>query len=199
MLQKSILLLLIVSLSGFNFPSDPRPFDKWVIQKNCSLKVSGKTNVNKFSCVIDNYTKPDTLTHSGSSIGPLKLTGSLQLDILDFDCNDPIMTKDLRKSLKYKEFPRMIIRFISLNRHPRFNKKPDNLKGMVAIELAGVTKQFEVSYLFQQDGHSTAQLVGTRKVNFSDFNLTVPKKLAGIIKAGNELNVEFNLRFRIIE
>ncbi|MEJ7779604.1 MAG: YceI family protein [Daejeonella sp.] len=170
-----------------------------MIQKNCSLKVSGKTNVNKFSCVINNYTKLDTITHSKSSIEPLKLTGSLQLDILDFDCNDPIMTKDLRKSLKHKEFPRMIIRFISLSRYPKFKEKPDHLTGIVAIELAGVTKHFEVNYLFQQDGHSTARLVGTRKVNFSDFNLTVPKKLAGIIKAGNELNVEFNLRFRIIE
>ena len=198
MIPKSLLVLTIVLFTGFNFQSDTKA-NIWVIQKNCFLKVSGKTNVNRFNCVINSYAKPDTLTYFGSSTGPLKLSGSVQLDIKDFDCYDQIMTKDLRKTLKYKEYPKMIIHFISLKRYPKFREKPDAVTGFVAIELAGITKHFEVNYLFRSDGPAAATLVGTRKINFSDFNLEPPRKLGGVIRAGNELHVEFDLKFRIVD
>ena len=198
MIPRSLLVLTIVLFSGFNFQSGTRA-NIWVIQKNCFLKVSGKTNVNSFNCVINSYAKPDTLTYFGSSTGSLKLSGSVQLDIRDFDCYDQMMTKDLRKTLKYKEYPKMIIHFISLKRYPKFREKPDAITGFVAIELAGITKQFEVNYLFRSDGPAAATLVGTRKINFSDFNLDPPRKLGGVIRAGNELNVEFDLKFRIVD
>ena len=92
----------------------------------------------------------------------------------------------------------MTIKFLSLNKYPNFQGKSENLSGFVTIELAGVTKQFEVQYTFNKTGNSTANLLGKQKVDFSDFNLVPPKKLNGLIRAGNELHVEFNLGFRII-
>lgn len=69
---------------------------------------------------------------------------------------------------------------------------------MVYIELAGVNKRFEVDYRYKPEGANSATLIGTRKINFSDFNLVPPRKIGGMIQTHNELNVEFNLKVRVL-
>lgn len=71
-------------------------------------------------------------------------------------------------------------------------------KGAVLIELAGVARQFEVAYKVAAD-RNTINLVGTQQVHFSDFNITPPRKLGGMIRTENELSVEFNLKIKVIE
>jgi hypothetical protein len=107
------------------------------------------------------------------------------------------MTGDLRKTLKAKEFPKLGIYFLSMDGYP--DSKGDVTKGLVVIALAGVSKRFEVDYQVVSAGNGEINLLGTRHVLFSDFNLTPPRKLGGMIKANNELKVVFNLRMRVME
>lgn len=195
---KALLLILLILLSGFNIQVSKPYLTKWVITKGCSLRVGGSTNINKFSCVIANYYLPDTLTFYRGSNSEVKVNGYLKLDVKNFDCHNPVMTSDLRKTLKVKNFPQLIIRFINLSRYPDENKNQDAVKGYVTIELAGVTKRFEVDYKFMPN-HANATLIGTRQVNFSDFNIVPPRKIGGMIKTDNALNVEFSLRVKILE
>jgi hypothetical protein len=191
---KPILFILLFSLSGFQIQTNDPHLVKWVINKGCSLKVGGSTNVNKFSCVIHNYNKPDTLIfHKSSPSQPIKMAGLLTLDVQNFDCHNPVMTGDLRKTLKAKEFPHLIIRFMSLSSYPDYNNKTDAVKGIVTIELAGVRKQFAVDYKFIYDGPNSLVLTGRRQINFSDFNIVPPTKIGGMIRTNDELSIEFNL------
>ena len=195
---KSLLIVLMVSLSGFNL-HDPKPVQtRWVISKGCSLHVGGSTNVNTFTCVIADYYKPDTLLfHKGTPPEVIKMTGVLKLNVQNFDCHNPVMTSDLRKTLKSKIHPNLSIQFINLSRYPDKHQET-TLKGAVNIELAGVTKRFEVDYRFLPNGANAATLIGTRKINFSDFNLVPPRKLGGMIKTNDELRVVFNLNVKVL-
>lgn len=194
---KPLLLVLIVLFSGFSRHNKPY-LSKWVISKGCSLKVGGSTNVNKFTCVIADYYRPDTLTfYKGSASEAIRITGVMKLDVQTFDCHNPVMTGDLRKTLKSKEFPKLTIQFISLSRYPNYDRN-DAVKGAVNIELAGVNKRFEVDYQFKPESANSATLIGTRKINFSDFNLVPPRKIGGMIQTNDELNVEFRLNVRVL-
>jgi hypothetical protein len=195
---KPLLLVLMVLISGFSFRHNKPYLSKWVISKGCSLKVGGSTNVNKFTCVIADYYRPDTLTfYKGSPTEGIRITGVMKLDVQTFDCHNPVMTGDLRKTLKSKEFPKLTIQFINLSRYPEKDRE-DAVKGAVNIELAGVNKRFDVDYKFRPEGGKEATLIGTRKINFSDFNLVPPRKIGGMIQTNNELNVEFNLKVRVL-
>lgn len=171
---------------------------KWVVQKGGSLQVTGSTNINTFSCAITGYSNPDTLVlyNSGSRNETINLKGGLSLDVSLFDCRNPIMTSDLRKTLKAKQYPALKIKFINLARFPMLSSQTDNIKGVVDIELAGTTRRFEVNYKFYRDQQKLIRLIGERFVNFSDFNLTPPRKLGGMIQTDNRLKVEFNLGLR---
>jgi len=193
------LFYLLIIFCGFAFQGNKGAVTKWVIINGCSLKVDGSTNINNFSCAITNYSRPDTISVNRSTNNPIQLHGNIQLDVQNFDCHNPVMTADLRKTLKVKEFPKLIIRFITMTRYPDAHLGQDITKGMVIIELAGVSKRFEVDYKAVSSDNNFINLIGSRMVNFSDFNITPPRKLGGMIKTNNELSVVFNLRMKVLK
>jgi len=170
---------------------------KWVVVKGCSLRVSGRTNINKFNWDLDNYGQPDTIIVSRSGTEPVQLRGDIQLSVEKFDCHNMIMTADLRKTLKVKNYPYLIIRFLNINKYPESTGQ-EGIKGWVSIQLAGVTRQYEVSYRIAAASKNQVYLVGSQQVTFSDFNISPPRKLGGMIKTNNELAVVFNLNLQVI-
>jgi hypothetical protein len=190
------LAYLFILFSAF-IPPGNAVFTRWVIINGCSLKVDGSTNVNNFSCAISNYNKPDTILVT-RNVSPVLLNGNIQLDVQNFDCHNGIMTADLRKTLKAKEFPKLVIRFLNISRYPDADARQAVTKGAVFIELAGVSRRFDVDYKVVSADNNYINLVGSRVVNFSDFNLTPPRKLGGMIRTKNELSVEFNLRLKVL-
>ena len=200
-LKKVFLTLLLLYLSGVFISlkeADPKPNStKWVVLKGGSLQVTGSTNINKFTCAITGYSKSDTLTvYRTPGQAPVTLTGSLNLDVKLFDCKNPVMTSDLRKTLKAKNFPVLKITFINLSRFPDLTEKTESIKGVVDIELAGVVKRFDVNYKFFKDQRNAIRLIGEREVNFSDFKLIPPRKLGGMIQTDNELKVQFEISMK---
>jgi hypothetical protein len=171
-----------------------KSISSWVMTGEGSLKVGGSTNVNKFSCNITNFISPDTLfIEKDLYRETIKMSGSVHLDIKRFDCNNVVMTKDLRKALKAKDFPQMQIRFISLSWYPESYGNEKEVRGVVSISLAGVTKTFKISYIITQNSSTSMKIKGSWKISFSDFNIVPPAKLGGIVKANDELYIEFKL------
>ena len=196
-------LFLLLSTTAFISSENhyAAPKVKWVILKECQVTVNGSTNVNKFSCSIPDYTGFDTLNifKNSSKNLPVGMSGRLKLPVSRFDCLNKMMTKDLRKTLNSEEFPMLYIKFISLEKYPDMRSGPETLKGAVSIELAGVSKKVNVNYKISMDDEHVIHLLGKQSVNFSDFQLTPPKKFAGMVRANDKLEVEFNINFKVIE
>jgi hypothetical protein len=194
MLYRNILGMVVVLMTAFAKPVETK---KWLISESSSLSVNGTTNINKFACDIPAYDQTDTLTLTRGS-KEVMLSGDIRLNVQSFDCHNAIMTHDLRKTLKEKEFPRLHIKFLSLSGFPELTAKPAMITGSVDIELAGAAKRFQVNYQVSIDPQKNIHLLGSRDVNFSDFNLIPPRKLGGMIKTNDKLNVAFHLKMRAL-
>src|SRR5215217_5740800 len=58
---------------------------KWAIEKSSTLKVSGKSNVNEFSCEVPGYYETDTISLTDDENGKeVTLNGCLEIDIFKF-------------------------------------------------------------------------------------------------------------------
>lgn len=196
---KSVLIATLVLLSAFTAQFNKPQITKWVILKGGALKVNGSTNINKFNCEITSYSNPDTVViyrKPGDETIPVK--GSLVLDIDNFDCHNPVMTSDLRKTLKAKTNPRLVVKFLDLQKYPQLTDGAEVIQGTVAIEMAGVSRRFCVDYKFQSLGDNVITLHASRQVNFSDFNIVPPRKIGGMIQTDNQLSVAFNLHIKVI-
>jgi hypothetical protein len=186
--------ILWISLLLFS----PTERTKWIIGESSNLSVNGSTNINKFSCEIPTYDQTDTLTLvKGKTDKDIVLSGEISLPIQSFDCHNSMMTRDLRKTLKEKQYPRLYIRFISLSEFPELTTDPKHITGWVNIELAGTSKRFEINYQISIDNQKVIHLLGAKDINFSDFNLIPPRKLGGMIKTNDQLSVEFQLAMQI--
>ena len=184
--------MIILALISFG----TKPQAKWLISHSSSLCVNGSTNINKFSCDIASCDQEDTLTIRKGENG-INLTGSINPAVLSFDCHKAMMTRDLRKTLKAKQYPRLHIRFLSLSELPNLSLRPAQITGQVEIEIAGVKKLYFVNYQIS-DTAKVVHLIGSQQLNFSDFDLIPPHKLGGMIKAKDQLTVSFHLKMRNI-
>ena len=175
----------------------PTQKEVWVINENSSLSVNGSTNINNFACDIPSYGHTDTLNINKATGGSI-LSGIIMLNVQSFDCHNKMMTADLRKTLKEKEYPQLTIRFLSLDQFSELSSRPQFVNGLVNIKLAGVTKRFDINYQVSADAEKTIHLVSSKNINFSDFNLIPPRKLGGMIKTNDQLTVLFHLKIKSI-
>lgn len=188
-----LVFLPLVSFRGY----DKKLTVRWAVQKTSSLKIEGSSNVNRFACEVQGYFQTDTIafTPAQDVTRVVPLSGSLTVDVAGFDCQNRMLTKDLRKTLRSDAHPKLEVRFISLERIPFLQDNKDQLKGVVEVELAGVSKRFEIDYsLLKQGGN--LQLDGHREFNFSDFRLKAPQRLGGMIRVKDQFNVRFHLNLQ---
>lgn len=165
----------------------------WIIDAESKLTIQGSTNVNNFTCKTDYCTGTDTLQYVEHQSGKeLRFTRSrMTVPIRSFDCGAKPISKDFWSTLRAEEYPEMTINFVSLQTLSfRDNSKID---GVVQITLAGSTARYTISYHVNVKENGTVLLRGNRAVNFSDFGLTAPEKLNGLIKVKEVLKVDFNL------
>ena len=199
-------LLIFLLCTGLSYTTPARhPKEKlsWIVQKSSSLSINGRTNINHFSCGVAQYGETDTITLQndgclGKSSG-IPLNGVLHINIGDFDCRNRTMTGEFKKTLLYKQYPQLKIIFLNLERVPVFGSQSETLKGQVFIELAGVSKQFEMDYTSNREDAETVQLTGSRQLCFSDFGLQPPQKMGGLVRVSETLDVKFMLCLRRIE
>lgn len=194
MIKQILLLIAVLVLISFTIPKDAT---KWVILQNSSLTINGSTNVNKFSCAIVSYSKADTITLNNVN-EMVHLSGNLNLNVKNFECNNIMMTHQFRKTLKSDEYPSLHINFLSLKEFPNPSQKLKQVRGLVAIKIAGITKKYEINYLLEPQGANMV-LRGSQQVNFSDFKLIPPHRVGKMIKAKDQLQVVFELRMRTVD
>jgi len=204
---KSISLVGLCVLLGayrptpFGVASHPERI-KWIVEKTSTLSIAGSTNINKFCCQVTEYTGPDTLMTLRETGGVketgVSFQGQLQIDIKDFDCRNGIMTSEFKHTLKYQQYPQLTISFLSLERLP--SGGPDNtaVKGWVEVSLAGVCKKFEIGYSSGKSSGNDLELIGVRVFGFSDFGLKAPRKMGGLVRVNDQLEVQFRLHLHRI-
>ena len=193
--------LYIIALAHLAFL--PPGKTNWVVLKTSSLEITGRTNVNHFSCGVPQYTEADTLRFLPDGAEPhmtgIALSGTLRLDIDQFDCRSRVMTSEFKKALQYGKYPQLTIRFISLEKMPGFTSQPEFIRGQVKIGLAGVTRSFEIDYAASRSDRCAVELTGVRSLSFHDFGLKAPHKMGGLVKVNDSLRVRFTLCLRQVE
>jgi hypothetical protein len=188
-------LILTTLFASLFFPPNKVVIEKWIIEKNSNLSIQGRSNVNSFQCDVKEYLRADTiLFYKQDQEQQFIVKGGLTINVNEFDCHQRYMTGDLRKTLKGQEYPQLKINLLSIGNFTTAGNK--NVKGIMTITLAGITRRMEINYATQATNDGNLHLNGSRQVLFSDFGLTPPHKLAGLIKVEEQINVQFQLILR---
>lgn len=190
--------LLVISFLSLFYLSESSFAQKTVeveslILEGSKLSINGTSNVNDFECIYDEEFETDTLKHVVQvEEAIVVLDGDeLELEIDSFDCGKRGINRDFRNTLKSKVYPNIqieLVKVIAQNEIP--------VEAEVLASLAGVTNRYilELSNLSIHEEHT--QFEGTLTLKMSDFNLSPPTALFGLIKVRDQLDINFLLKIR---
>lgn len=199
--MKWFICILFMGLSDFAGADINEPvIHRWIVEKNSTLVIAGSSNVNAFICDIKQYIKQDTLVFLSEkkSKNVIFHRSAITVDVSQFDCYHKFITADLRKTLKFQQYPFMKIHFISMD-DPTQIMAGHTIKGIQDIELAGVIRRMEFVYQVKNNSGNMIHLISSRRMQFSDFKLEPPKKMAGLIKINEDIKVNVELYFRRLD
>lgn len=186
------LMIYFLLFSLLSFTPSTTPKNKWVVTGSSTLEILGSTNINKFRCLSTNYPGTDTLVESTNQEGLTILSGNIILKTSEFDCENNLITKDLKKTLKAEQYPEIKIKFHQLMvAEKRFY-------GMMEITIAGISKKYPINCSIQPTSSKKKSITGAKDFNLTDFRLDPPDKLFGAIRVANNVSVLFHLQLEAV-
>jgi len=186
-------ILFIIWSIFFTDPITTADRVKWIVTEDSRLEIEGATNVNRYNCALVEYSGTDVLIQNDDAgVGNMSWAGDIVMKANNFDCFNPIMTKDFLKTVQADEYPEIRIRFLELTGSITPAQK-EAFYGKVDITIAGVTKRFPVSCQLVSLKENSKKLVGSQSFKFTDFGIDPPVKFLGTVKVKDEIKVNFEL------
>jgi hypothetical protein len=189
-----ILITLFFPIATFAQSSD---YSIWEVSGSSKVIVEGASNVNEFQCATANYRGTDLLRKSSlPGISSYRLSGKIEMEVRSFDCENRMMTRDLRETLKAEEYPKITIELLSLI-IPENPVNGQKVSGKADITLAGNSRTFDITWTLILD-RDFMRLKGTQDFKFTQFNLNPPSKMMGMVQVKNDIVVDFDLSMQLI-
>ncbi|RNC85673.1 MAG: YceI family protein [Balneola sp.] len=166
---------------------------KSIILEGSKLRINGTSNVSNFEC---NYIDPiatDTLNQTITFGDSLSVTGdSIQLSSSSFDCGKRAINKDLRKTLKAKDFPFLELKLESIE---IADEVP--FQASLLVFIAGIKRIEPVTITEFSSEEEIVSFKGEGSILLTDFDLKPPSALFGLIKVNHQVDIHFDLTLEL--
>ena len=180
---KSILLAVVITLA-----LQVNAKKKYTVAKS-TFEVAGTSNIHDWVMKSSEGTGSAYLTFTDSKLTDIKnLTISLLAESIK--SSKTSMDEVAYESLDTKTYKN--IRYV-LKSTDKVNETTWILTGTYTI--AGVSKEYRTQARVTTYDNGTFVLQGSNQMTFSDFGMTPPSAALGVVKAGKELTVIFNITF----
>ncbi|EIA09079.1 hypothetical protein [Flavobacterium frigoris] len=181
--MKNRIIIGLLSLALFLLLGSAKPIvvkndTTTLIISKIEIKISGTSTVGKYNCT-NTFYKKDSIILNLNEKNYLKA----DIPMLNFDCGNKVMTKDLRKTIMCKKFPNSNVTITDIkvcNTDYRCN---------LSFLITNKTLKYKDFILHKVDN----KIHGTIHLNFSDIDLEPPVKMAGLIKVRDEIVIDFSL------
>lgn len=164
---------------------------EWALAEESRLWIDGTSSVNSFTC------HAEEMDGTGVLKGRDAVTGSespalITVQVPALDCGNRRMNKDLRDAMKADEFPTITFR---LDYAERVHAPGDSLRVQVVgtLTLAGQSREVVVLMTAERLADGRYRGTGKKDLKMTDFGITPPTALLGLVKARDEITIGFEL------
>lgn len=171
-------ILLLVSLA------EPTKVESCLIIQKRSITINGDTSLGGFSCDYEITGVNDTLHISNLPSDPY----TFSIPVEAFKCGNFLLNRDFRSTLKYEEYPKISVQVTSLEQ-----KVKGTLTGCMKLSLVGKSKTLDDIDFCQNIVDNKLVLSADILFYASEFKLSPPKKLGGLITTSDAMNITISL------
>jgi hypothetical protein len=160
--------------------------------KRLVLKIHVSTNFECFSCeyqTLFHESYEITRDDEKTAFSNMKIIIPTNL----INCNNILMNKDLRLMLKSSEYPEIRVDMADFFiRNTRYNM----VRADALITMVNIGKQYSIPITsIVQNDHLFLQ--GSLQIQLSDFGISPPTRLLGLVKVGNSIDIQFGLTYSL--
>lgn len=123
------------------------------------------------------------------SLGKL-LSGDLVIDAGSLKSEHSLMNKKAWEALKQKSYPRIEVKLLSIEQNRNDGKV------QMELTIAGKKKQLTEDFQVKNSGSGKVEIDGILNLKMSEFGVEPPVALMGTIKTGDEVRIEYRLRYQ---
>lgn len=164
------------------------------IHPSSKVAVFGSTNVNNFKFEYLEEISIDKPVQVKQNSGTLRLSGGIiNLKVQAFDSGNGLINKDFRKMLLEDENPFIQVELIALMPNWQPNDVWREGKAEIMVNINQIIKKYTVSCKVENPG--SLLIFGRQKILLSDFGLTPPVRMMGMVKVNDWVDLDFSLRF----
>lgn len=212
--SSTLLLLAVLTLAG---ASRAVASTKLVAAAPSALELAGTSNVTDWRCrgtslqtameVAEPVEKINTVidriedgnigvwkgdVSSGSIAAP---TFQMEIPIASLRCGNKVMERDMNRALKAEQHPTINFRFKELRGPVRHDIDTNVFRAQIAGELvlAGKRREILVNVNAERVTRERFRLRAEMPLRMTDFGITPPTAMFGMVKAADELTVKFDL------
>lgn len=163
------------------------------------LTLYGSSNVNKFKCdCTDQFPRSTVKFNKGKSGTSATFSNAiLDLGVAALDCGNKMMNKDLQRTLKGDEYPRIRIELVQVKQLDDEKLKEPGTWATQVVEagltIAGVRKTIDLSVRTQQTEPGRFRFVSDKNILMTDFGLTPPRALMGTIRVNDLIRIHMDM------
>lgn len=118
--------------------------------------------------------------------------GELRVPVAGLECGDARMERQMRDALEAATHP--VIRFTLESYTVRGATQKLEVEARGTISVAGVSRPLAATVAGHVDGDGLVHATGSASIRMSDFGIERPAAFFGLLKAGDEVVVRFDLR-----
>lgn len=163
-----------------------------------TIKIQGSSNVNQFE--LKNTMMPITIRACGHSRDTVALRAKnywLKIPVKSFQSDNQQIYKDFLTLTKANQHPNISVG-ISYEMLHRIVSGGSMINVPAEVSIAGVSRAYQIRCQMKNNDPQTIVVTGNQKMKLTDFNISPPEKLFGLIKVNNEINVTFGFVITII-
>lgn len=121
---------------------------------------------------------------------PGRSVNSIMIPVKEFKCTNKSAYKDLLTLLKAEQYPILEID-VPHNLEIEFNSADTVIIQSVFINVAGVSKRYDINCKISNVSHEVQLLNGTARLKLTDLEIVPPVRLLGLVKVHDEIIIDF--------
>lgn len=183
------------------FPDSNAPLAmevKYSVDATSSIKIAGESNVSPFECLYSEGLPAGyvTIIRDGAADQEFEFSKSaLDIKIKSFDCKNSLMNRDLYNAMNADKNPFIRIElqkafFIKSNSdlHPQ-----SDLTVEISLTINETCKRELIDLKIEETASNMIKITGSKSIRMTDYNITPPSAMMGLIKVKNLITIDFEL------
>jgi hypothetical protein len=205
--SRTLFLVLLLSSMGWMSADNPaspgRTSWKVRIAPSSELSLLGTTNVNTFECGAEQDFGRVWLDviHPEYSQTIQFERAVLNLDVNSLHCGHEAINRDMRTTLKADQYPHISLQLLQVKLptggSALYTGNWQKMAVQVRLTLAGNTCTQWIFVNVRQTQENHFRVRGDHSLAFSDFKLTCPTAMMGLIKVDDIIDINFDLRLSL--